>query len=605
MINQILYLILAISAVDLAIEMKIGKPNTSDYFCALIMFLLYLAIVWISKKSIATKIKIYSISHRVLNYYHTFNVILPLLIIAIMFIQISYFNVLSFLVDIEIIGQFKILYRILGICLFFLYQSITWYHFSAISNILHNTNFSKIRFVEHNLRIYFPLVIPWLFVVTIEEALNSWTSFVPEWILSYHWVILLSMMLIFFLLFPPVILKIWGCKKITDGRLSFLKEFLESERFLFRGIYLWPIYQGKLYTAGIIGPLPWLRYILITESLLNILNPTELKAVMAHELAHARLKHMWLYLVILLVFMGLLYNSYEVLLYFIIKISFIIGISVDEQIFGKIEYASMSFMIILIFCFLRYIFGYFMRNFERQADLYGASIIGVRPLIDALEKIAYFSGNIRDVPSWHHFSIKERVEALTAFEKNVGFLKNHNKKIFFALSMYILISTVFSLITFKLDIDKLTLITLYENIITQKLSESPKDEELLLALAQISLEKKDVQRAKGIYEKILNVNPNQHVALNNLAWILVTEKDFLDPQRALSLAKRAVELQKNPAYLDTLAEAYLLEGNLEKALELELEAIELASDEKERALFRKKYQALLSRKEINKNLKGP
>lgn len=605
MINQILYLILAISTVEIAIDMKVEKSTQPEYLNAFIIFLLFLAVIWVFKRSITRKINNYGYDHETLNYCGTLNAILSFLTIPIMFIQVSYHNILAFLENVESVGLIKIIFRLLAIFLFFFYQSIIWYNFARIYNILHNTSFSKIKFVEHNLRVYLPLLLPWIFVVILEELLNTWNSFIPRWILSNQWIVILTIILVFFVFFPPVILKIWGCKKLTDERLTSLKDFLKTQRFSFKGIYLWPIYQGKLYTAGIIGPLPLFRYILITESLLNILNPSELKAVMAHELAHARLKHMWIYLVILLVFMGVLYNSYDLMLYLFVKFFFMFDISINEQMFKQVEYTSMSFMIVVIFCFLRYIFGYFMRNFERQADLYAASIVGAEPLINALEKIGYFSGNIRDLPSWHHFSIKERVETLEAFERKNELLKKHNRKLLFALIIYLIASGLFFSISSSLDINKLTIITLYEGMVTKKLSESPGDEELLLALAQISLEKKDIQKAKDIYEKILNVNPNQHIALNNLAWILVTEKDFLDPKRALLLAKKAVELQKNPAYLDTLAEAYFLEGELEKALEAELEAVKLSSDEREKALFQKRYEELLSRTSAKRDLKGP
>lgn len=604
MINQILYLILAISAVDISVDMQLEKSTTPRYYHAITIFLLYFTLILILRKLMTKKIQTYWPHHNSLSLYATLNPILSLLTIMIMYIQVSYLNILAFLDYIELLGTTKILKRFVAIFLFFFYQSITWYTFSNISNLLYNTNFSKLKFVEHNLRIYLPLLIPWLIVVILEEIFNAWTSFFPKWILTNHWLILLAIMLLFFLLFPPVILKIWGCKRVAHGSLAFLTEFLEKENFSFRGIYLWPIYEGKLYTAGIIGPLPWLRYILITESLLNVLNPLELKSVMAHEVAHARLRHMWLYLVILLVFMGVLYNSYEYLLYFLSKISLVVDISIDERIFRHLEYISVSFMIVLIFCFLRYIFGYFMRNFERQADLYGASIAGVQPLIDALEKIGYYSGNIRDLPSWHHFSIKERVEVLKLFEREPSFLKRHNRKLYLALSIYLATSTLFLAISSKLDVNKLTLITLYEGVVSKKLIENPGDEELLLALAQISLEKKEVRKAIGIYEGILNRNPNQHIALNNLAWILVTEKDFLDPKRALLLAKRAVELEKNPAYLDTLAEAYLLVGDIDKAIEAGLEAIKVSKDEKEKALFQRRYEEFLSKIRAKKDLKG-
>ena len=50
-------------------------------------------------------------------------------------------------------------------------------------------------------------------------------------------------------------------------------------------------------TAGIMGMVPRFRYILITESLMEILSLDELKAVVAHEMGHARYRHFFFYLV--------------------------------------------------------------------------------------------------------------------------------------------------------------------------------------------------------------------------------------------------------------------------------------------------------------------
>ena len=68
------------------------------------------------------------------------------------------------------------------------------------------------------------------------------------------------------------------------------------------------------------------------------------------------------------------------------------------------------------------------------------------------------------------------------------------------------------------------------------------------------------------------------VALNNLAWLLVTIPDerLREPRRALALAKKAVALDRSAIYLDTLAEAYYANGYTNEALEAIDEAIAVA-----------------------------
>jgi tetratricopeptide (TPR) repeat protein len=70
------------------------------------------------------------------------------------------------------------------------------------------------------------------------------------------------------------------------------------------------------------------------------------------------------------------------------------------------------------------------------------------------------------------------------------------------------------------------------------------------------------------------------VALNNLAWIMVTspDKDLRDRERALVLAKEAVKLEKSPMFLDTLAEAYYENGLIPEAIDTIQEAISTATE---------------------------
>ncbi len=59
-------------------------------------------------------------------------------------------------------------------------------------------------------------------------------------------------------------------------------------------IMLWPTH-GTLVNAAVIGVLPWLRYVLLTDAMLEEVPRPALRAVFAHELAHVRHRHVpWL-----------------------------------------------------------------------------------------------------------------------------------------------------------------------------------------------------------------------------------------------------------------------------------------------------------------------
>ena len=51
-----------------------------------------------------------------------------------------------------------------------------------------------------------------------------------------------------------------------------------------------------MLTAGVMGLIKRFRYLLITPALLDLLEPEELKGVVAHEIGHVRKKHLIFYL---------------------------------------------------------------------------------------------------------------------------------------------------------------------------------------------------------------------------------------------------------------------------------------------------------------------
>ena len=95
--------------------------------------------------------------------------------------------------------------------------------------------------------------------------------------------------------------------------------------------------------------------------------------------------------------------------------------------------------------------------------------------------------------------------------------------------------------------------------------------------------KGDIRRAAEAYRRILAIQPENTVALNNLAWILATDSHSSEEQKreALAMAKRAVEKERNSTYLDTLAQAYFVNGYHQLAVETAKEALDLAKDNKE------------------------
>ena len=82
------------------------------------------------------------------------------------------------------------------------------------------------------------------------------------------------------------------------------------------------------------------------------------------------------------------------------------------------------------------------------------------------------------------------------------------------------------------------------------------------------------------YQELLAANADDVATLNNLAWSLATAADVTvrDTKRAIQLAQKAVNLSqgKEPAPLDTLGHCYFYDGQLDRAIETEEQAVALA-----------------------------
>lgn len=113
----------------------------------------------------------------------------------------------------------------------------------------------------------------------------------------------------------------------------------------------------------------------------------------------------------------------------------------------------------------------------------------------------------------------------------------------------------------------------------QAIAKNPSDAEAHMGLAHALELLKDTSAAISELKLALEHQPDFPTAENNLAWIYATADDveFRNPAEALALASRAVTSspQPDPAFLNTLAEALLLNGRPTEALATELQAIHL------------------------------
>jgi putative PEP-CTERM system TPR-repeat lipoprotein len=112
-----------------------------------------------------------------------------------------------------------------------------------------------------------------------------------------------------------------------------------------------------------------------------------------------------------------------------------------------------------------------------------------------------------------------------------------------------------------------------ESFEAQWMGQHPRDAGFQAYLGERSLAQGDLTGAEKRYRTVVELQPENAIALNNLAWIT----SRLKKPGASAFAERAHALHPDePAYMDTLATTLAEENQLPRALELERKAIALA-----------------------------
>jgi tetratricopeptide (TPR) repeat protein len=374
--------------------------------------------------------------------------------------------------------------------------------------------------------------------------------------------------------------KLWGCKKLPDGYLKrHLEAFCAKQNFT-ADFYLWPLFEGQMLTAGVMGIVPGLRYILITPALIETMSRAELEAVMAHEIGHVKKYHMLLYVFLIAGFSLLVGVLAEPFIYMFLSLDFLnrlmatSGISVEMMLVLVGAVPLLVFMLV----YFRFIFGYFIRNFERQADLFSLQTIGDgNALVSAFEKIAVLGGNIRNQHNWHHFGIGERIDCLKHAEREPDRIGRHNRKVRYSLLAYAAI-LLFTVVLVR-QIPTEALAQRYqenflEAVLLQKVKQEPDRALWQRLIGDLMLTRKMEDKALAAYQKAYSLEPVNPEIMNNLAWLLLTSDnlDLRDPLKALTLARVAATFQPKGHVLDTLATAYWANGLVAEAVRTEKQA---------------------------------
>jgi Zn-dependent protease with chaperone function len=248
----------------------------------------------------------------------------------------------------------------------------------------------------------------------VERSAGRWPF--PAW-LPVAVVQILGMGLVLTVI-PAVLRRVWDTVRLGPGPLrSVLESMCSAHRVRVRELLVWRTH-GTMINGAVMGLFWPVRYILLTDALLDGLTGPQVEAVMAHELGHIRRHHMLWLGVAALAAMGLS------------------GMALDSALaqtgwgwvpgdWGQGVVAVGAVAVGLL------VFGYFSRRFEWQADAFavqhlsgylpgraGAGAVITPYAVDAMVSALRAVAELNHIPpgrfTWRHGSISTRLRRLRA-----------------------------------------------------------------------------------------------------------------------------------------------------------------------------------------------
>lgn len=294
-------------------------------------------------------------------------------------------------------------------------------------------------YLGYHVRFYLGLVLaPILIFTGIHETLMH----LMPWASGQAWFLLASAALLLFiiLILTPWLLKVlWNARPLPPGPLrDRLEAAARRLRFRYSDILLWNT-RGGVANAMVTGVFRFPRYVLLSDGLVQGLEPDEIEAVFGHEVGHVKHHHMALYLGFMMLSLVLVSLALQLVLpplpegdadYLAYLGDWSQSLEVWLTSLGGVAFLG---------GYIWLVFGLLSRRCERQADVFGCKAVscgdphctghdtqplpdptadpglcptGIRTFIRALERVADLNGIQRDKPSWRHSSIARRVAFL-------------------------------------------------------------------------------------------------------------------------------------------------------------------------------------------------
>lgn len=553
----------------------------------------------LAKKYLANGNQKIQLDHKLNSYILKFSI----LALVIYCIDLYFFRLKLFFSDYKFFHLFPTLQAVIFLLLFLFYLIIIWDSAWIVQKRFFPDSVTRKNFIISNISFSLPALIPWFLLSIIADTIqvlpfNGLSNFLSTALgeICYIMTFLIAMAI-----FGPLLIqKLWGCKPLENGKKrEHIEKLCLKTNLKYANILKWELFGGSMITAGVMGLWSKFRYLLVTPALIDLLDDNEINAVISHEIGHVKKWHLYFYVFFFAGYMSCIYFLFDPLMLLIYSS----GILYKFALFFSLNHDTMisivfSFVLVSVFLlYFRYVFGFFMRNFERQADTYVFSVMGdAFGLITTFYKIIKYSGQSPDKPNWHHFSITQRIQFLRACQTDSLKIDKHNKKVLSMIIGFVIGLLIICVVGYSINFGKGS--KYLNNYIAQKVLDqefriNQKNTKLYSMVGDYNFNLKEFKNAVTAWQNVLKVDSNNLHALNNLAWLYATCEDetMRDKSKAYEHALKALNINRAPYVLDTYAEACLFNDYCDKALNASKEALGKAdSDKKE--YYQNQYQRI-------------
>jgi STE24 endopeptidase len=334
---------------------------------------------------------------------------------------------------------------------YFLAQFLAWWGLYAAERALRPTGrqdpgpLSNVgRYLTLKVRQSLGLMLPGVLIFSLGQDLTRqrW----PGWPTG-GWVPVAGMALVglLVLVLSPIFVRLaWPTRPLAPGPLRDRLEHL-ARRHGFRctDILVWDT-GHVLVNAGVTGALPWFRYVLLTDALIENLGPLEVAAVFGHEIGHIAHRHLLFLGFFAVGSLGVMALLLKFLDSYLIALSpLVVALAPGDSSFFSLLQSALGVVSLALYFLL--VFGHVSRRFERQADVFGCRAVscgqsecpphtdpecprwetpakvplcpvGIRIFANALANVAALNGLEHGMRSWRHGSIQRRIAFLESLE---------------------------------------------------------------------------------------------------------------------------------------------------------------------------------------------